>query len=293
MHSGTLTKSRKILIGDFTLKRLARSLIFLYFIFFVLAVFFSDFLIFCPPPPSYDSSGKGIISFAGKESNTISAIYLPAASNNFTIFFCHGNGEDLGNRIPIFEMLNDLGFGIFCFDYRGYGLSSGKPSAKSTYPDAQTSFSYLTKTLRVPPDKIILHGQSLGGGIVIPLAVKHKTAGLIVESSFVTAYRVLTRIPIFPYDKFKNIELIDKVKCPVMIIHGLQDKLIAPWHGKKLFEAANEPKISYWVEEAGHNDLILVAGSDYFKKIIEFATKIDIGELKIKNEFIGHLELIE
>ncbi len=277
---------RKFLIGDFTLKRLVRSIVFLYCLFFVIAMFFSNFLIFRPPSPTYDTSDKRIVTFFGTDSNIISAIYLPAKSNNFTIFFCHGNGEDIGNRIPIFEMLNDLGFGVFCFDYRGYGLSTGKPSEKNVLKDSETAFSYLTKNLSVPSNEIILHGQSLGGGVVVPLAVNHKVGGLVLESSFVTVFRVLTRISIFPFDEFKNIEKINKVKCPVLIIHGLKDKLIAPWHGKKLFEAANEPKISYWVKEAGHNDLIHVAGSEYFLKILEITTRIAIGEFQIKKDNI-------
>ncbi len=274
-------KLKKLLIGDFTLKGLVRSIIFLYCLFLIIAMFFADSLIFQPPPPGYDISEKGVVTFPGIDNNTISAFYLPASSNNFTIFFCHGNAEDIGNRIPIFEMLNNLGFGVFCFDYRGYGLSTGKPSEKNVLADSETAFSYLTKNLGVPPDKIILHGQSLGGGVVVPLAVNHKVAGLILESSFVTVFRVLTRIPIFPFDEFKNIEKIKKVRCPVFIIHGLKDGIIASWHGKKLFEAANEPKVSYWVEEAGHNDLIHVAGSEYFLKILEFTTRIAIGEFEI------------
>jgi len=283
-----VAKIRKALVGDFTLKRLIRSIIFLYCFFAVIGMCFSDRLIFQPPPPSYDASDKRILTFLGTDSNTISAIYLPATSNNFTIFFCHGNAEDIGNRIPFFEMLNELGFGVFCFDYRGYGLSTGKPSEKKTYADSETAFAYLTNNLGVPPKKIILHGQSLGGGVVVPLAAKNNVAGLILESSFVTAFRVLTRIPILPFDKFKNIDKIKKVNCPVLIIHGIKDMVIAPWHGKKLFEAANEPKVSYWVKDAGHNNLILVAGSEYFKKIMEFTTKIAIGELRTRQGDIAN-----
>ena len=272
-------KLRKILIGDFTFKRLIRSILFIYFTFFILGLFFSSFLIFHPPKPNYNADDSNIITFLGGDSNTIAAAYFPAASNNFTIFFCHGNAEDIGNRMPYFEMLNYLGYGIFAFDYRGYGLSSGKPTEKNTYKDSEAAFSYLTKNLGVPPDKIILHGQSLGGGIAIPLAVKHKVAGLIVESSFTTAFRVLTRIPIFPFDKYRNIDKIKKVHCPVLFIHGLKDRIISAWHGKKLFDAANEPKMYYWVENAGHNDLVNIAGEGYIEKIEEF---VKIIKSKIK-----------
>ncbi len=279
------SKLRKILVGDFSFKRIIRSVLIIYLTFFIIGVFFARFVIFKPPESTYDISEKGVVTFQGDDSNTIAAIYYPAKlTNDFTIFFCHGNAEDIGIRVPIFQMLNELGYGVFAFDYRGYGLSSGKPTEKNTYEDSETAFSYLTKNLGVPPDKIILHGQSLGGGVAIPLAVKHKVAGLIVESSFVTAFRVLTRIPIYPFDKYKNIDKIKNVHCPILFIHGLKDRLISPGHGKKLFEAANEPKLCYWVEEAGHNDLICIAEENYFDKIMEFTTKIAIGELKLKDE---------
>ena len=277
------SKLRKILVGDFSFKRIIRSVLIIYLTFFIIGVFFARFVIFKPPEPTYDISEKGVVTFQGDDSNTIAAIYYSAKStNSFTIFFCHGNAEDIGIRVPIFQILNELGYGVFAFDYRGYGLSSGKPTEKNTYEDSESAFSYLTKNLGVPPDKIILHGQSLGGGVAIPLAVKHKVAGLIVESSFVTAFRVLTRIPIYPFDKYKNIDKIKNVHCPVLFIHGLKDRLISPGHGKKLFEAANEPKLYYWVEDAGHNDLICIAEEKYFEKIMEFTTKIAIGELKSK-----------
>ncbi len=274
------SKLRKVLIGEISFKRIIRSVLFIYFTFFIIGLFFAGFLIFQPPESTYDASTKGIITFQGSDSNIIAAVYLPASTNNFTIFFCHGNAEDIGIRMPIFQMLNELGYGIFCFDYRGYGLSSGKPTEKNTYKDSESAFTYLTKNLGVPEDKIILHGQSLGSGITIPLAVKHKVAGLIVESSFTTAFRVLTRIPIFPFDKYRNIDKINKVHCPVLFIHGLNDRLISPAHGKKLYRTANEPKICYWVKDAGHNDLICIAGEEYFEKIMEFTTKIAIGELR-------------
>jgi len=243
---------------------------------------FSDNLIFQPPPPSYDKSMERVLTFPTSGGDTLAAVYLPAGTQDFTIFFTHGNAEDLGHLMPLLKMFNELGFGVFSYDYRGYGLSSGRPSEKKTYIDSETAFAYLTNNLGVTPEKIILHGRSVGGGAVVDLAVNNKVAGLILESSFVTAFRVLTRIPILPFDKFKNIDKIKKVNCPVLIIHGLKDRIIAPWHGKKLFEAANEPKLSYWVEGAGHNNLILVAGGEYFERILDFATRIAIGELKAK-----------
>jgi hypothetical protein len=103
------------------------------------------------------------------------------------------------------------------------------------------------------------------------LASNHKVAGLILESPFVTAFRVVTRIPLLPFDKFRNIDRIKSVNCPVLVIGGKADKIIPFWHGEKLFEAANEPKFKLWVDDAGHNDLVMAAGNSYWDTIKRFA----------------------
>ena len=64
------------------------------------------------------------------------------------------------------------------------------------------------------------------------------------------------------------------IDCPVLVIHGRQDEVVAFWHGEKLFAAAHEPKMNYWVDDAGHNDLLWVAGSDYWKTLEEFMRTI-------------------
>jgi fermentation-respiration switch protein FrsA (DUF1100 family) len=82
--------------------------------------------------------------------------------------------------------------------------------------------------------------------------VKKPVAGLIVESSFTTAFRVMTRISIMPFDKFRSIDKIAAVKCPVLVIHGMQDNTIVAEHGKALFERAGEPKKIILVDGVGH-----------------------------------------
>lgn len=96
-----------------------------------------------------------------------------------------------------------------------------------------------------------------------------------MESAFTSAFRVLTKFPILPFDKFPNLAKIKKVHSPVLVIHGKSDDIISFYHGQTLFAAANEPKVSYWVEQAGHNDLLLVAGSSYFEELLKFAELVD------------------
>jgi fermentation-respiration switch protein FrsA (DUF1100 family) len=96
-------------------------------------------------------------------------------------------------------------------------------------------------------------------------------AGLILESSFTSAFRVVLPIPILPFDKFPNLDKISQVNCPVLVIHGTADETISLSHGKRLFAAAPEPKRSFWVEGAGHNDLFWVAGEQYGEALQDFA----------------------
>jgi fermentation-respiration switch protein FrsA (DUF1100 family) len=96
-----------------------------------------------------------------------------------------------------------------------------------------------------------------------------------MESAFTSAFRVLTRFPLLPFDKFPNLAKIRNVRCPVLVIHGRRDGIISFYHGPKLFAAANEPKLSYWVDNAGHNNLALVAGNQYFEKLRKIAELVD------------------
>jgi hypothetical protein len=85
----------------------------------------------------------------------------------------------------------------------------------------------------------------------------------------------LTRIPVLPWDKFRNVEKIRKLNCPVLIMHGRRDEVVPFSQGEILFAAAKEPKRSYWVERGAHNNLQMFAGPEYFEELKEFANGLD------------------
>jgi alpha-beta hydrolase superfamily lysophospholipase len=268
---------KRLLIGDLTSKRVARSVIavvlLVYFGVFACGWMFFNRIAFQPPPASYRDTSE-VIKLASGEAG-ISAVYLRNPKARFTLLYSHGNAEDIGILRPTFEQIRQMGFSVFAFDYRGYGTSSGQPSEAGTYQDIDAAYVYLTTTQRVSPDYIIALGRSLGGAVAIDLGRRERLAGLIVESSFVSAFRVLTRFPLFPLDKFKSISKIKDVRCPVLVIHGTNDQIISPWHGQRLFQEANEPKLAYWVERAGHNDLFEVAGDGYERALKSFTDLIE------------------
>lgn len=267
------SKLRALFIGEFTWKRVLRSLFLIplcvAFGLLVIALFFADLVIFRPPASSYKDS-PDIIKLTTATGETISAKFYSNESARYTILFSHGNAEDIGTIEPFIIALRDSGLNVLTFDYSGYGTSSGSPSEENTYADVDAAYKYLRFEKGVQPSKIILHGRSLGGAVAVDLS-REEVGGLILESTFTTAFRVITRYPILPFDNFKSIEKIGSVQCPVLIIHGTQDRTIPSYHGERLFEAANEPKTALWVEGAGHNNLFYTGHERYLNTIAEFA----------------------
>ncbi len=235
---------------------------------------FADRIIFQPPSPGYRDDAS-VLKLTTADGATISARFFPTPKATFTLLFSHGNAEDIGYDTPFLEAVRDAGFAVFAYDYQGYGTSQGQPSEPHVYQDCEAAYNYLINNRHVPPGRIIAWGRSLGAAAAVDLAARHPLAGLIMESAFTSAFRVLTRFALLPFDKFPNLTKIGKVRCPVLVIHGKRDGIISFYHGETLFAAANHPKVSYWVDRAGHNDLALVAGSHYFETLRKFSELID------------------
>jgi len=265
---------RKLLIGDLSWKRLVRSLLFIY-TFFALYVFFrADSMIFLPQPASYENA-RDLLKLPVTPTEQISALYLPNPQAKYTLLYIHGNAEDLGDIRPLLDRLHGWGFSVFAYDYRGYGTSDGNPSERNAYQDADAAYAYLTQQLKIPPEQIIVYGRSVGGGSAVDLATRHPVSGLILESTFTSAFRVVVPFPILPFDKFSNLDKLRKVHCPVLVMHGQADQTIPIQHGQRLYEAAREPKMSLWVAEAGHNDLDRVAGERYQRTLVAFQRLVE------------------
>jgi fermentation-respiration switch protein FrsA (DUF1100 family) len=259
------------LAPEISLLRVALSVAFLYAAVAGWVWLISDRMIFLPPPPTYrDTPGLLRLSTVGGE--RIAAVYLPNPGATYTLLLSHGNAEDLGWVLPSLPPIPDLGFGLFAYDYRGYGLSEGRPSEQHVYADIDAAYDYLTRALRVPAARIILYGRSLGAGAAVDLAARQPVGGLILESPFLTAFRVLTRIPLFPFDKFRNVDKIGRVRCPVLVMHGEADEIVPLWHGQRLFDRAPGPKMFVAIPGAHHNDFMQVAGARYVTALRDFET---------------------
>ena len=248
--------------------------VIVYVCFAAFAWFVADRMIFLPPSPSY-RAGQLPIVMVPTDGASIATLHVPNPRAGVTLLYAHGNAEDLGQLAPWLEELRRAGFAVVGFDYRGYGMSTGgSPSAMGAVHDMEAVYRYVVDTLHVQPSRIVLYGRSVGSGPATDLAARLPVGGLVVESAFVSAFRVLTRVSLLPFDRFPNLRHIRRVRAPVLVIHGTEDEVIPVSHGRRLYEAAAAPKQAHWIEGAHHNDLPIVGGAQYRAALVAFGRQV-------------------
>ncbi len=257
-----------------SIRRMLQLFLLVYLALNIFAFFYAERLIFLPRPKSYQDSLE-ILKLTTSSGEQISALYLPNPIATYTVLYSHGNAEDLGRVRQRLEHLKNLGVSVFAYDYRGYGTSQGKPSEQNAYEDMEAAYRYLTETLGISPSQIILYGRSLGSGTSVEIASRELIAGLILESPFTSTFRVITRIAIVPFDRFDNLRKIGTVRCPVLFLHGTQDRLIPLHHSETLLGQVRSPKRLLAIAGADHNDLLEIAGTQYDQAIQAFLQQLN------------------
>ncbi|MBW2631582.1 MAG: alpha/beta hydrolase [Deltaproteobacteria bacterium] len=276
---GTTTSIlRRFIIGELSWKRVARSILLIILSVYLFSlgytVLLADRLIFQPQTASYTDNNQ-ILKLTTQQGTVISARYLHNPDATYTLLYSHGNAEDLGDIDEILEQFHEHGFSIIAYDYSGYGTSTGTPSEQHFYTDILAVYEYLRNERYLHAENIVVFGRSVGGGPSIDLASRNIVGGLIIQSSFVSAFRVITKIPVFPFDKFSNLRKMQAVSCPVLVIHGKRDEIIPFWHGKTLYENAHSPKMKLWVDKAHHNDVGWAAGNEYWSVLEQFVELLE------------------
>jgi fermentation-respiration switch protein FrsA (DUF1100 family) len=209
----------------------------------------------------------------------IHAFYLPAVGATRAILFLHGNAGNASHRLPNAAALMHLGAHVLLLDYRGYGLSEGSPSEPGVYADARAGLAYLIERSGVPEARTVVFGRSLGGAVAVDLARDRALGGVILESTFSSASDVAA--PAFggpvarlARGRFDSIEKIPRVRAPLLFFHGDRDDIVKYSLGRRLFDAAPEPKEFETIRGAGHNDTVEVGGRAYFERIRRFLDEI-------------------
>ena len=205
---------------------------------------------------------KGVedLKLQTSDGETLQAWYAPAQAGKPTILFLHGNGGEISGRPERFAAYQSEGFGVFFLSYRGYGGSTGSISEQGLVRDALTAYDWLIQK-GVQPTELMLVGESLGGGVAVQLAAQKPVAALALEATFSSAASVASLrywwlpVRLLMKDKFDSIDLIGKIRVPLLITHGDRDGSIPLSEGQKLFARANEPKQLVVVPDATHSSV--------------------------------------
>jgi len=219
------------------------------------------------------------IYFMAEDGAKLHGWWIPHPDARGTVIHLHGNAGNISSRVWIAADLNRLKLNVFLFDYRGYGLSKGFPREKGLYRDARAAYEVVRAKYddaENPP--VILHGQSLGGAVAAQLALDKPCRGIIVESSF-TSVPDMARVmyPVLPAallsSKYDTVSKMRKIEIPVIVAHSRTDDLVPYDHGRRLFEAAREPK-TFCELNGGHNEAGWHAGGEYWSAIEKFVAAV-------------------
>ena len=186
------------------------------------------------------------------------------------LLYLHGarwNVQGSANRI---RRMQELGFSVLAIDYRGFGKSSKTlPSEQMAYEDARAAWDWLAAKYTATPRYIF--GHSLGGAIAIELASKvSDESGTIVEGTFSSIPDVVGTfrwgwLPVTPLitQRFEAIAKVAHIGSPLLVVHGADDATIRPELGRKLFEAALQPKAWVMVQGGSHHNTNSIGQAQY------------------------------
>ena len=217
------------------------------------------------------------VYFTTEDGVKLNGWFIPSSAGEFTLLWFHGNAGNISHRLQNIRLLHEkVKTQIFIIDYRGYGRSEGRVSEQGTYKDAEAAFHYLRTQKNIASNRIVLFGRSLGAAMAAHLAVREDALALILETPFSSiremAKVVFPFLPIGPFlrTKYDVLGKVKQARQPVLVLHGDQDDIVPFALGKKVFEAAPEPKEFYTIRGADHNNTFVVGGDPYFAVLKSF-----------------------
>ena len=185
----------------------------------------------------------------------------PDRPDGLVVVVFQGNAGHLGHRVDKFAFIPRAGYGLLLLGYRGYGGNPGRPSESGLSADARSVFDWLRQQ-GVPAERIVLYGESLGTAVAVSLAEKEEIAGLILEAPMSSVMEVAQShywyVPVrwLLLDKWNSIERIRNVHAPILVYHGARDRVVPQRFGRRLFEAAPNPKDALFLEDGDHLNLL-------------------------------------
>ena len=188
-------------------------------------------------------------------------------SKKGNVFYIHGAGGNATVWASLIKPLVDSGYAVYAADWRGYGKAEGRPEYKGVYKDTDASFQHFRKLTQRDSLPTIVYGMSLGAQLAIKITMDNQpyVNALVTDGGVGSAQQIAIDYAPFSFIKnkhrkhpenfnqdyigFNDIKKIYNI--PKLIIHSRKDQGVPIFHGKKLFENANEPKV-FWETETSH-----------------------------------------
>lgn len=214
------------------------------------------------------------VEFTAADGQQLFGFLVGDAASRQVILSFHGNADLAVWQLEWASELNHrFGVAVFLAEYRGYGGISGKPTYAASSLDALAAYGALTSKLGVPPERISLFGHSLGSAVATELAARHPARNLILQSPFTSA-REMSRLTVarplaFIWKlvsriHFDNLAIVQTLDARVSVIHGTSDLVIPSRMGEAVYRAAKVKGAFALIEKAGHNNVVDVAGENYW-----------------------------
>ncbi len=214
----------------------------------------------------------------------INAWYLPAAGDAGsapTLLFFHGNAGNMSDCLETLQIFHSLRLNVLIIDYRGYGLSEGEPSEHGSYLDGEAAWEWLRRR-GTEPERIILAGRSLGGGIATELASRYPVRALILESTYTSMPAIAQDVyPFIPAawlvrHKYNNLKKLQHIRCPILVIHSRDDDYIKIKHGRTLYRALKPGTMKQFAEIRGdHGSGYLQSAGLYTSALNKFLARLE------------------
>ena len=175
------------------------------------------------------------------------------------LIYFGGNAEEVSGHIHDAEAFAP--WSVAAFNYRGYGLSEGRPSETNLVADAIDIHDRLAQREDIDPGRIVVLGRSLGSGVAVQLAAVRPVRAVVLVSPY-DSLRSLARkqYPFIPVSlllkhPFDSLAHAPGIKTPLLVVAGARDGLIPPAFSRRLHDAWAGPKRWALIADADHNDI--------------------------------------